>query len=220
VVRRFLHQFDYAWKADRGASRLSKWRMALAFDCYVSPRADIYSPGQIRLARNVQIYERAMLNFRSMWSSEGPNLTIGEGTKIMPDAKLIPQQGQIKIGRNCTVQYGCVLYGAGGLEIGDNVRIATNTLITPMNHIYDDPGRPIWHQGATRLGVRIGNDVWIGAGVRILDGVHINDGCVIGAGTVVTKDLPAYSVAVGVPARVLRSRDGRMGEMSDETATR
>ncbi len=112
----------------------------------------------------------------------------------------------MKIGAYCTIQYGCLLYGVGGLEIGDNTRIAAHTVISPMNHIYSDPNIPIWKQGETAIGIKIGNDVWIGNGAKILDGVTIGDGCVIGAGSVVTKSIPPFSVAVGVPAKVIKQR--------------
>ncbi len=62
-------------------------------------------------------------------------------------------------------------------------------------------------QGESRKGITIGSDVWIGAGAIILDNVKIGDGCVIGAGAVVTKSVPSYSVAVGVPAKVIKKRD-------------
>jgi acetyltransferase-like isoleucine patch superfamily enzyme len=176
----------------------------------IDPRADIYHPERIRIGHRVRISARAILNLRSGRSqlpSDRPwNLRIGDGTKIMPDAKLIPQQGFIDIGAHCTVQYGCLLYGVGGLTIGEHTRIAAGTIITPMNHTFSDVKQPIWQQPETAVGISIGRDCWIGAGVRILDGVSIGDGCVIGAGSVVTHDLSDYSVAVGTPARVVRSR--------------
>ncbi|MCP9442481.1 MAG: acyltransferase [Nitrospira sp.] len=124
----------------------------------------------------------------------------------MPYAKIIPQEGFVKIGAHCTVQYGCLLYGVGGLEIGDHTRIAAHTVISPMNHIFTDPDTPIWKQGETAVGIKIGRDVWIGSGSKILDGVTIGDGSVIGAGSVVTKSMPPFPVAVGVPARVIKHR--------------
>jgi acetyltransferase-like isoleucine patch superfamily enzyme len=147
-----------------------------------------------------------MLNYRSDYANHRFNISIGAGTKIMPGAKLIPQQGRIVIGRNCTIQYGCLLYGVGGLEIGDDVRMAAYTVVTPMNHVFSDPDVPIRLQGESALGIRIGSDVWIGTGVKITDGVTIGNGCVVGAGSVVTRDMPPMSIAVGVPARVVRVR--------------
>ena len=183
-------------------------RLAIKYDCYVSPDALIYEADKIELARGVQIHAGAMLNYRSRFENHPLNIRIGENTKIMPGARLIPQQGRIVIGRNCTVQYGCLLYGVGLLQIGDDVRIAAHTVITPMNHVYSDANTPIRMQGETTRGVTIGNDVWVGAGVKILDGVTIGRGCVIGAGSVVTRSVEPFSIAVGVPARVIGRRGG------------
>jgi acetyltransferase-like isoleucine patch superfamily enzyme len=119
---------------------------------------------------------------------------------------LITYGGDIDIGVNCSVNPYCVLYGLGGLKIGDNVRIAAHTVIVPANHTFDDPSIPICRQPETKKGIIIEDDVWIGAGCRILDGVRIGRGSVIGAGSVVTKSIPEMSVAVGVPARVIRRR--------------
>lgn len=84
--------------------------------------------------------------------------------------------------------------------------IAAHTVIIPANHNFDRMDLPISRQGLTTKGINIGNDVWIGANVVILDGVEIGDGCVIGASSVVTKSIPNNSVAVGNPAKVIKSR--------------
>lgn len=190
--------------------KISVWRLfyyRIKFDCFISRNAKIYYPAKIKLSRNVRIYDDAILNYRSNYSNYTKNIEIGESSKIMPGAKIIPQQGYIKIGKNCTVQYGCLLYGIGGLEIGDDTRIAAYTVITPMNHVFADAKIPIRLQGETALGIKIGSDVWIGTNVKIMDGVSIGDGSVIGAGSVVTKDIPPYSIAVGTPAKVIKKRE-------------
>jgi acetyltransferase-like isoleucine patch superfamily enzyme len=79
-------------------------------------------------------------------------------------------------------------------------------VIIPENHNIDRLDTPIRFQGRTSRGVVIGSDVWIGAGVKILDGAVIGDGCVIGANSVVLGEIPSFSVAVGVPARPIKSR--------------
>lgn len=206
MLKRIARQFALMLMQDRAASRFRKLVLGLKFDCYVSSKANVYYPSRIQLARDVVISEETMLNYRSGRKGPTPNLIIGAGTKIMPGARLIPQQGYIRIGKNCSIQYGCVLYGVGGLEIGEDTRIAAHTVITPMNHSFADLHAPIWQQPETALGIRIGRDVWIGNGARILDGVQIGDGCVVGAGSVVTKSIPPYSIAVGAPARVVRKR--------------
>jgi acetyltransferase-like isoleucine patch superfamily enzyme len=205
AARGLLRQLFYRWRADRPASWLRIFLLSLRYDCHVSARAYVYHPHRIRLGRDAEVQDRALLNYRSACEG-GVNLTIGAGTKILPDAKLIPQGGYIKVGEHCTVQYGTLLYGQGGLEIGDHTRIAAYCVVAPMNHNYSDPATPIRLQGETAIGIKIGRDVWLGNGVRVVDGVEIGDGCVVGAGSVVTKSLPPFSIAVGVPARVIKQR--------------
>jgi acetyltransferase-like isoleucine patch superfamily enzyme len=76
----------------------------------------------------------------------------------------------------------------------------------PENHNFDRTDIPIREQGTTRLGITIEDDVWVGSNAIFLDGAHVGKGCVIGAGSVVRGNIPAYSIAVGVPAKVVRSR--------------
>lgn len=211
--RAIRRQLGFWWHRERPASRARVLLLALHTFSDIDPRADLFHVERIRLGPNVQIGARAMLNFKSGRTPLPPhrswNLSIGEGSKIMPDAKLIPQQGFIQIGAHCSVQYGALLYGVGGLTIGDHTRIAAGTIITPMNHTFSDRSRPIWQQPETAKGIVIGRDCWIGAGVRIVDGVTLGDGCVVGAGSVVTKSFEPYSVLAGVPARVIGSRVSR-----------
>ncbi|NEQ84737.1 MAG: acyltransferase [Moorea sp. SIO2I5] len=136
---------------------------------------------------------------------------IGDRSIIRSSAMLISAQGKIKIGSDCSVNPFCFLYGAGDLVIGNWVRIATHTVIVTSNYTFDDLDMPIDLQPSTKKGVIIEDDVWIGAGVRILDGCRIGKGSVIGAGTVLTKSVEPYSVVVGVPGKVIRKR----GEFKD-----
>ncbi len=76
-----------------------------------------------------------------------------------------------------------------------------------VEHIFQDPSRPVREQGIVARGIRIGDGAWIGAGAIVLDGVTVGEGAVVGAGAVVTRDIPPYAVAVGVPARVVRQRE-------------
>ena len=122
-------------------------------------------------------------------------------------------QGNVRMGKDCSVQaYSIVIgYGApdeeqGIIELGEGVRIAPQVSMLSGNHRFEDLSVPIRRQGHSFAPIKIGDDVWIAAGARIMAGVTIGKGCVVAAGAVVTKDLPNYSVAAGVPARIIKTR--------------
>ena len=115
-------------------------------------------------------------------------------------------QGSIKIDSNTFIGPYVVIYGHGNICIGKNSLIAMHCRILSANHTIPSKEELIRAQPNVLLPVTIGNDVWLGAGVTVLGGVIIGDGCVGGAGAVVTKDLPPYSIAMGVPATVIKMR--------------
>ena len=110
--------------------------------------------------------------------------------------------GDIVLGDHSSVNPFTVIYGHGGTRIGTGVRIASHSVIIPANHVPGTAQKPLHASGITAKGIEIGDHVWIGAGVRVLDGVRIGDHSVIGAGSVVTRSIPDNATAVGVPARV------------------
>lgn len=114
----------------------------------------------------------------------------------------------VRIGRNVTINEYVFLDGFGGLEIGDDCRIAHGCSFISEDHVFDDPNTPIWRQGKRAAPIVLEPDVWMGCGVRVMRGVRIGRGSVVGAGAVVTGDLPPFSIAVGVPARVVGYRGG------------
>jgi acetyltransferase-like isoleucine patch superfamily enzyme len=131
---------------------------------------------------------------------------IGDRCSIRRGAQVHAMGGFVRIGSRCSVNADCVLYGTGGLTIGNGVRIAAHTVIVAANHRFARRDMPIHQQGSVARGIAIGDDVWIGAGARILDGVRIGTGAIVAAGAVVTRDVPPYTIAGGVPARVIKER--------------
>ena len=152
------------------------------------------------------------------------------GTRIYESVKICTTKGSpVFVGKNCSLEKGAVvstsnsgrisigdgvylgeyvvLSSKAEIEIGDNSLLAPHTVVVDFDHSIGDPKRLISKQGVECKKVTIGKGVWIGAGCRILKGVMIGEGCVVGAGSVVTKDLPPFSVCVGVPAQVLRERN-------------
>jgi acetyltransferase-like isoleucine patch superfamily enzyme len=114
--------------------------------------------------------------------------------------------GAITLGANVYLGPYTVIYGHGGVEIGDHTLVSMHCRILSSNHAVPPPGTIIRSQPDLPRRTKVGRDVWLGAGVTVLGGVTIGDGCVVGAGAVVSKDLPPYSVAMGVPAVVVRQR--------------
>lgn len=115
---------------------------------------------------------------------------------------------EMQFGSNVSIHPLCYLDGYGSLIIGNDVSIAHNVSILSFEHDYLDLSKPIKDADCIKRPVVIEDDVWLGAGVRILGGVTIGKGSIVGAGAVVSKDIPPYSIAVGVPAKVVKSRKG------------
>ena len=132
---------------------------------------------------------------------------IAAGCQLEDGVVLDAFGGEIAIGRNTFIGPYAVVYGQAGVTIGDNCLIAMHCCILSSNHTVPPLGVLIRSQPDILLPTKLGRDVWLGAGVTVLGGVTIGDGCVGGAGAVVTQDLPAYSVAIGVPARVVRQHE-------------
>ena len=108
----------------------------------------------------------------------------------------------IKVGKNFFANYNCTILDVGKVTFGDNCFLAPNVAIYTAGHpIHPDARNSMYEYG---IDVTIGHNVWIGGNAVICPGVTIGDNCVIGAGSVVTKDVPAWSIAAGNPARVIR----------------
>jgi acetyltransferase-like isoleucine patch superfamily enzyme len=159
---------------------------------------------QVRLARGVYLDQGVYLH-----ACPG-GISIGENTMVMHGSILhvynfrrLPH-AFIRIGRDSLIGELNVLRGQGGITIGDRVYTSPLVQILAVNHVYDDPERPMVEQGITAEGIVVEDDAWIGAGAIITDGVHIGRGAVVAAGAVVTADVAPHTVVGGVPAKLLR----------------
>jgi acetyltransferase-like isoleucine patch superfamily enzyme len=133
-------------------------------------------------------------------------LEVGEGTLFEPNVWITcPGEARIKIGAGSFLNMGVMVAAHELVEIGDHCMFANGCFVTDADHRYDDLEKPVPWQGFTSKGpTRVGDNVWCGAHVVITSGVTIGERCVIGANSVVTRDIPPFSVAAGAPAKVLR----------------
>jgi acetyltransferase-like isoleucine patch superfamily enzyme len=133
-------------------------------------------------------------------------LRIGSGTLLEPDVWITaPAPGRIHIGSGTFLNLGVMVAAMELVEIGDHCMFANGCFITDADHRFDDPDRPITWQGFRSKGpTRVGDNVWCGTNVVITSGVTVGERCVIGANSVVNRDLPPFSIAVGAPARVIK----------------
>ncbi|WP_405825129.1 acyltransferase [Streptomyces sp. NBC_01390] len=146
-------------------------------------------------------------------SAVGERCYVAESAAVFPDLLRLGDDsyiaahayvtGTLTTGTDCTLNPFTVARGT--VRLGTGVRIGAHTSLLGFNHSMA-PDEPIFRQPQSSRGVTVGDDVWIGSHVVVVDGVTIGDHCVIGAGAVVTKDLPAWTVAAGNPARRIRDR--------------
>jgi acetyltransferase-like isoleucine patch superfamily enzyme len=138
---------------------------------------------------------------------EEGRLEIGAGTLLEPGVWITaPDDARVVIGEGCFLNLGVMVASTALVEIGDHCMLANGCFVTDASHRYDDPHRPITWQGFTTKGpTRIGANCWLGANVVVTSGVTIGERSVIGANSVVTRDVPPFSIAAGAPARVVRS---------------
>jgi acetyltransferase-like isoleucine patch superfamily enzyme len=140
-------------------------------------------------------------------------LQIGDGTLLEPGCWLtLAPEARITVGEGCFLNRETMLAASELIEIGDHVMFANHCFVGDSDHAYDDPERPITHQGFVKRGpVRIGSNVWFGVNCVVTGGVTIGERCVIGANSVVTQDIPPGVIAAGAPAKVIREIEFKGG---------
>lgn len=136
----------------------------------------------------------------------GRGVTLRRGAHIEVTSVMRHLGNGIVVGERVGISEGCFVAAKGPVTIGADTIIGPGTRIIAENHIFTDRDSSIQSQGVSREGIHIGKSCWLGANVTVLDGVTIGQCVVLGAGTVVTKDINEYCIAVGVPSRVIRTR--------------
>jgi galactoside O-acetyltransferase len=172
---------------------------------YIENGAEISGTYNIELGDSVRISRNARIEV------QGPNNRLILGSKVFLDRNVSIlgfENSRFEIGDRTFMNSDVLINGPGNIKIGQDCLIGPRTVIMAVNHCFNDLTRPINIQGYTAKGIVIEDDCWLACGVIVLDGVTIGRGSIIGAGAVVTKDIPPYSIAVGVPARVISQRKG------------
>ena len=171
--------------------------------CRIEPGVSLQYPGRIRIGDGTGIGRNVTLRANT---ERSPGIELGKGVSINDAVVINANRGQVTLGERSWLGPFCLVYGNGGVTIGRNVLVAGHSSINTVSHSTDRCDIPINDQPVIIDPVVIEDDVWIGLNAVILQGVTIGRGTIVGAGAVVNKSIPPWSIAVGVPARVIGRR--------------
>ena len=160
-------------------------------------------PHKIQIADNVVIDDNCLLDAKG---DTNAGIVIGAGTFIGRNTILSCKNGDIVLGEGVNIGFNCEIFSAARVELGARALLAAYCYGIGGDHDWKDAGRPVLDQGRRAAGVTVGAGAWLGAGAKVLDGIAVGPDAIVGAGAVVTMDVPASAIAVGVPAKVVGSR--------------
>jgi len=188
--------------------RLSWYRLrlgALGRGCRIESGVSLQYPGRIRIGDGTGIGRNVTLRANT---DQSPGIELGKGVSINDAVVINANRGRVTLGDRSWLGPFCLIYGNGGVAIGRNVLVAGHSSINTVSHSAERCDIPVNDQPVVTDPVVIEDDVWIGLNAVVLQGVTIGHGSIVGAGAVVTKSIPPWSIAVGVPARVIGRRQG------------
>lgn len=174
---------------------------------FIGKKVKIRSHKNIRCGYGLTIEDGCFINALSRGGIEiGNNFSLGRNSMIECTGVIRELGEKLTIGNNVGIAANAFIAMRGNINIGDNTIFGPSLSIHAENHVFKELEKPIRLQGATRKGVSIGKNCWIGSNVTILDGVHIGNNVVVAAGAVVNKNIPDNCIVGGVPAKVLKNR--------------
>jgi acetyltransferase-like isoleucine patch superfamily enzyme len=199
----FVIIYDYLRSVIRGLLVFQVKKNGLIF---IGKNCKFKFKSRIRIGKNLKLGDYCYLSaFGNKGIIIGDNVSIGNFGNIIVSTTLNNIGKGIEIGSNVGIGEFCYLGGAGGLKIGNDTIIGQYFSTHPENHNFSNSLDLIRKQSVSRVGIVIGSNCWIGAGVRILDGVQIGSNSVVAAGAIVNKSFPANSLIGGVPAKLIKS---------------
>ena len=207
---RFITRESLTWMRNHGAYSRGYWRSYWRLFLLRIRRPDIITEGMVFIGPDV------VLDVRRGYA----RLIIGKWVHIGEQCRIRVHEGNVRIGDKCVFGRDVTISGYLDIEIGETSLIADSTYICDFDHDHRNLSVPIKDQGLVKSPVRIGSDVWIGTKSTVLRGSVIGHGSVVGANSVVKGSIPAYSVAVGVPAVPVKSRRPRSVTPHVDTVSR
>jgi acetyltransferase-like isoleucine patch superfamily enzyme len=161
-------------------------------------------PAKVRLGDDVVVDDLVVLDAKGT-SNRG--IVVGNGGFLGRGTILSCKNGDITLGDHVNIGFHSEIFSGSEVTVGRYGLFAAYTYLVGGGHAFEGRGTPVIEQARESKGIHLGDNVWLGAGALVMDGVRIGDDVVVGAGAVVTADLPPGSVAVGVPAKVVRTRE-------------
>jgi acetyltransferase-like isoleucine patch superfamily enzyme len=165
-------------------------------------RVMLRAPGRITIGEQVMIDDQVVLDAKG----ESSAIVLGNNLLIARNTILSCNDSSIRTGNLLSIGASCIISSRSHISIGSNVQIGAGSQLMAGTHSADDPEMPSLLQPRVSKGITVEDNVWIGNGTIILDGVTVGRNSIVGAGSVVSKDVPAYTVVLGNPARVIQKR--------------
>ena len=164
----------------------------------------IRHPSKIVIGDNCIIDDNCVLDAKG---EKNKGILIGDNVVIARNTIISCKGGSIEVGNNTTIAMNCLIHSEKHVRVGENTLIASYCyIIGGGTHDFERLDVPVIQQPSNSKGIFLEDNLWLGAGVKVLDGVKIGRDSIIGAGAVVTKDIPEFSIAVGIPAKVVKKR--------------
>ena len=160
-------------------------------------------PHKIHIGDNVVIDDLCCLDAKG---TNNTGITIGTGVFIGRNTILSCKNGDIVIDDRANIGFNCEVFSASKVRVGKDILMAAYTYLVGGDHLYDRTDIPVLQQGRTARGIEVGDGTWLGTHVVVTDGSTIGRDAIIGAGAVVVGEIPEFSIATGIPAKVTRDR--------------
>ncbi len=160
-------------------------------------------PHKIRIGDNVVIDDQCCLDAKG---TDNQGITIGDGVFVGRNTILSCKNGDIIIEDAANLGFNCEIFSASRVRVGKQILMAAYTYLVGGDHLYDRVDIPVLQQGRTARGIDVDDGVWLGTHVVVTDGSTIGRDAIIGAGAVVVGEIPAFAIATGIPAKVMRDR--------------